>query len=348
MASGKGALELLREGAYQKMLLVMHPGQQQTDRIIRAAGNPETEIFEAAEWKSSMKRAVEGSSAIKAFEPDLVVALGETGTLELGKAMRCFSKHACALAVIPTSVGAGSEISARVSLTYNGRFHELGDPGMKPTFAILDDDLIRETPRGQIAEDGFALIAAALESYTGIRGGLLSDLHAREAFVSGWAALSAAFTGKGQALKRLQTASVLTGLALDSTGYGLCRAMENSLGIVFGLSRGKLSGILLPAIIGCNGHAAGRRYAELSRAAGMGGSREEIATGNLKTGLVRLRRELGLPGTLVQAGVDLRRIWNNSKRIVDLTLEDSACRNNPVMVDDFLVRRILDEVTGRI
>ena len=69
---------------------------------------------------------------------------------------------------------------------------------------------------------------------------------------------------------------------------------------------------------------------------------------NLKNGLCRLRRELGLPATLTQAGVDLRRIRSSGSRIVELTLEDPACRNNPVAVDDFVVRRILEEITGRM
>ena len=34
--------------------------------------------------------------------------------------------------------------------------------------------------------------------------------------------------------------------------------------------------------------------------------------------------------------------------LVEMTLEDPACRNNPVAVDGFLVRRILEEITGRI
>ena len=144
------------------------------------------------------------------------------------------------------------------------------------------------------------------------------------------------------------SAAELAQMAVEETGLGLCRAMGNSLSAVFGLPRGKAAAILLPAVIGCNAHGAGQRYAELSRAAGMGGSREEIGVRNLKMGLVRLRRELGLPGTLVQAGVDIRSIWNGGRRVVELTLEDPECRNNPVAVDDFVVRRILEEITGRI
>ena len=33
---------------------------------------------------------------------------------------------------------------------------------------------------------------------------------------------------------------------------------------------------------------------------------------------------------------------------VELTLEDPDCRNNPLTVDDYLVRRILEAITGRL
>lgn len=348
--SGDGALSVLGESPRKRMLLLTEPEMirgGQARRIVKAAQNPETEILEHTGREPTMQKAVEGSRKLKAFQPDLVVALGSGTVLDWGKAAVCFSKVNCILAAVPTAFGFGSEVTDRVTLSHNGRRHLLRDSTMRPKLALLDSGLITSSAREEIGEGGFELLAAALESYACGKGGTLSDLHAREAFASCWAVLPAAFSGNKTARGRLQMVSALAGMAVDRTGLGLCHAMENSLGTVFGLSRGNAAGILLPAIIGCNAHAAGRRYAELSRAAGMGGSREEIGIRNLKTGLIRLRRELGLPGTLVQAGVDLRSVWNNGKQIVELTLEDPECRNNPVAVDDFMVRRILDEVTGR-
>lgn len=350
VVSGNGAMSVLGETTWKKMLVLTESGMVQggqVQRIVTAAQNPETEILEHTGQEPTMQQAVEGSRKLKVFRPELVVALGGGRILDWGKAAVCFSKVNCVLAAVPTAFGSGSEVTDRVILSHNGSRHLLRDSTMRPKLALLDSGLIANSPRGEIGEGGFELLATALESYACGKGGTLSDLHAREAFVSGWAALPAAFSGNETARGKLQMVSVLAGMAVEQTGLGFCHAMENSLGTVFGLSRGKAAGILLPAIIGCNAHAAGRQYAELSRAAGMGGSREEIGIRNLKTGLIRLRRELGLPGTLVQAGVDLRSVWNNGRRIVELTLEDPECRNNPVAVDDFMVRRILDEVTGR-
>lgn len=350
IVSGPGAIQVLGQQSCRRLLVAAEDrfaDTQMLRQILLAAGNPETVILSDVDAEPTVAQTVEGSRKIREFQPDLVAAVGGRHVLDWGKAMVCFSKHSCLLATIPALLGAGSEITGCATLTHNGRRHLFRDVGMCPDIAILDHGLTGTAPKSTVAEGGFELLSAALEAYTGENGSFLNRLHAREAFVSGCAALPAAFSGNAAGFRRMQMASVLSGLAADESGQGFCRAMQNSLGTIFGLSRGKAAAILLPALIGCNAHAAGRRYAELSRAAGMGGSREEIGIRNLKTGLVRLRRELGLPGTLVQAGLDIRSVWNNGRRFVELTLEDPECRNNPVAVDDFMVRRILEEITGR-
>ena len=350
VAAGSGALEVLGQRPCRRLMVVSQPGavrEEQLRRVIGAAGMPETEQVDMIGGTSSMKQAVEGSRRIREYQPDLLVVMGNGTVMDCGKAMAGFSGQSGCLALIPTAFDAGTEVTDRVTLCHNGRWHLLQNESMRPQIAILDSEIITQTPKAEIRESGFSLLASAMEVYASTDRGLLADIHAREAFASVWAALPAACVGNGKALVRLQTASVLTGLAVDRTGLGLCRAMENSLGAVLGLSRGKAAAMLLPVIVGCNAHAAGRCYAELSRAAGLGGSNEGMGIRNLRSGLLRLRRELGLPGTLVQAGLDIRVIWNSGKQIVEQTLEDPECRNNPVAVDDFLVRRILEEITGR-
>lgn len=351
VVSGPDALDSLRDFDSKKMLIVTDAAlrhSRQLHQILRAAGNPESEVLEMQCPDAPMKQAVEGSRQIKALRPDTVVALGDSSVLECSKAMVGFSGHPCAFAVVPTAFGSGTEVTDRVTLTHNGQIHLLQSRDMCPGLTVLDSSLLGITVKADIAEHGFELLGAALEAYTGKKSGFLSALHAREAFAAGFGALPAAFAGNQTALGRMQMASVLTGFAVKEAGMGLCRAMAHSLQAVFGLSLGRSTAILLPAVVGCNVHAAGKQYAELSRGAGMGGSSEGIGARNLRTGLIRLRRELALPGTLVQAGVDIRSIWNNGRQIVALTLEDPECRNNPVTVDDFVVRRLLDEITGRI
>jgi len=347
--SGEGALAALAEQP-GKRLLVVTDGLEIPGSImerIRGMIKPEdAACFGTVTPEPTMGQAVEGAKKIKALCPELVVALGGSHVMDCAKAMVCFSGKTCHLVMVPTAAGSGAEVTGRVTLSHDRRRHIFRNPSMHPNVAILDSSLLADSPSGKIAEGGFEILANSLESYVGKSTGMLTGLHAREAFAAGWGALPAAFAGKLAARGRLQGASAMAGVAYDRTGLGLCYAMAESLGSVFHLPQGSLAGILLPAVIGCNAHAAGRKLAELARAAGMGGSSEAVGVRNLKTALIRLRRELGMPATLAQAGVNPRWIWSNVQRIVDLTLENPECRNNPVTVDDFLVRRILEETAG--
>ena len=177
--------------------------------------------------------------------------------------------------------------------------------------------------------------------------GAVTDLLAREAFSSAFAALPASYAGNTAVRLKVHLAASLAGMAFTQAGLGLCHAMAHSLGGMFHVPHGRLTAILLPSVIGCNAHAAGKKYAELARAAGMGGSADTIALRNLRSGLVRLRQELELPQTLSQAGIPPRMVWSQVGAIVSGALGDPCCDSNPVKPDDFLVRRILEEVTGR-
>lgn len=349
IVSGEGALETLAE-QQGKRLLVVRDGMELSDGIagqIQGMLKPEAvAIFDKTAPEPAMTQAVAGVQQIKDFCPDLVVAVGGSHVMDCAKAMVCFSGRHCRLTVVPTEPGSGTEVTGRATLTHEKRRHMFCNPGMRPDVAILDSILLTGSTAGKVAEGGFEILANSLQAYMGRDGGMMTRLHARESFAVCWGALPAAFAGNKAARGRLQTAAVLAGLAYDRTGLGLCQALADSLGSQFHLTMGCLAGILLPAVIGCNAHAAGRRLAELSRAAGMGGSSEAVGVRNLKAALIRLRRELGMPATLAQAGINPRWVWSNVGKIVEQTLENPECRNNPVTVDDFLVRRILEETAG--
>ena len=129
---------------------------------------------------------------------------------------------------------------------------------------------------------------------------------------------------------------------------GLCHAMAHSLGGAFHIPHGRLCAILLPAVIRCNAYACADRYAALARAVGLPGTADAVAVKNLQNGLARLRKELGMPQTLAEAGVNPRDVQRRSGELVTAALADPCCRTNPVPVEDFMIRRILEEVTGRV
>ena len=79
----------------------------------------------------------------------------------------------------------------------------------------------------------------------------------------------------------------------------------------------------------------------------MGGSADAVAVRNLKNGLVHLRKQLQLPATLQQAGVDPRQVYAKTGQILEAVLKDPCCKTNPIVVEDYMVRSVLEEVTDR-
>ena len=348
--SGAGAVSTLKNLGAKRLFLVTDPffmKNGQAQKVADCTGCKDVEYFDKVVPDPGVELAAEGTARLKAFQPDLLIALGGGSAMDLGKAMAYFGKGNYTVAAIPSTSGSGSEVTDFAILTHDKVKHPLVDEKLRPDIAILDSDFLLELPKGLIADTGFDVLCHAVEAYSAKNAGAMTDLLAREAFSSAFAALPASYAGRKEVRLKVHMAATMAGLAFTQAGLGLCHAMAHSLGGLFHVPHGRLNAILLPAVISCNAGAVGAKYAQLARAAGLGGSADTIAVRNLKNGLVRLRRDLELPETLAQAGVAPRTVWASAGQIVKATLADPCCLTNPVPVDDFMVRRILEEVTGR-
>ena len=336
--SGPGAVEALRDLGCRRLFLVTDPFFERNgtaQRIAELSGAEAVEIFAGVKPDPTVELAAEGAAKVRDFKPDLIVALGGGSAMDCAKAMAWFDKGTHKFAAVPTTSGSGSEVTDFAVLTHDRVKHPLVDKRLQPDYAILDSDLLQQLPKPLIAEAGFDVLCHAVEAYVAKGAGTISDL-------------PASYAGNTQVRLKVHMAATMAGIAFTQAGLGLCHAMSHSLGGLFHVPHGRLNAILLPAVISSNAYVSGKRYAELARAAGLGGSAETIGVRNLKNGLVRLRRELNLPETLAKAGVEPGDVWRNAGQIVRATLEDPCCKTNPMEVEDFQIRRILEEVTGRV
>ncbi len=349
--SGIGAVSALAELGSRRLLVVSDPYFVQNgtaQRLAALSKADKTEIFHHIKPDPSVELAAEGTALVKKFQPDTIVALGGGSAMDCAKAMAYFSGRQVKLVAIPTTSGSGSEVTDFAILTHNNVKHPLVDDKLCPDVAILDSDLLAQLPPSLVADAGFDILCHALEAYVAKNAGAVTDALAQDAFCTAFSLLLASFTGRTQVRQRIHTAATMAGMAFSQAGLGLCHAMAHALGGMFHVPHGRLNAILLPAVIGCNAHIAGEKYAKLARAAGLGGSADTVAVRNLKNGLIRLRRELQMPQTLAQAGVAPREVWLRSNDIVQAALADPCCNTNPLKVEDFMVRRVLEEVTGRV
>ena len=349
--TGPGSVARLKDMQIRRLLLVSDPYFMENgtaQRLLQLSGAGETKLFHKVQPDPTVELAAEATAVLQDFSPDTVVALGGGSTLDLAKAMVYFAKTQVTLIAIPTTSGSGSEVTDFSVLTHDGVKHPLVDPRLRPQAAILDSELLGQLPRKLIADTGFDVLSHALEAYTAKQATAFTDALARDAFCCAFALLPASFAGDQTVRGRIHEASTMAGLAFTQAGLGLCHGMAHSLGGLFHIPHGRLNAILLPAVMDCNAHICGGKYARLARAAGLPGAADSVAVRNLKNALVRLRRELGLPQTLKDAGIDPRQVWQKTPQIVADTLADPCCGTNPLKPEDYMVKQVLEEVTGRV
>ena len=350
IVSGSGSTAYLKELGSRKLLVVSDPYFMENgtaERIAKLSGAKEFRIFHDVRPDPTVELAATGTALVKEFQPDTVVALGGGSAIDCAKAMVYFSGVETRFVAVPTTSGSGSEVTDFAVLTHGNTKHPLVDEKLRSDVAILDSALLENLPKGLIADTGFDVLTHALEAYVATGRSGFTDALARDAFTVVYANLPASFGGDKTVRGRVHQASAMAGLAFTHAGLGLCHAMAHVLGGAFHIPHGRLNAILLPAVIGCNAHACGDRYAAIARGAGFSGAADALAVRNLKNGLIRLRRELHMPETLKAAGVDPRQVWHQTPELVKAVLEDPCCNTNPLPVQDFMVRKILEEVSGR-
>jgi len=349
--SGTDAVSELKNMGFSRLFLVTDPYFAENgvaQRIAQSANARAVEIFRDVKPDPSVALAAEGTARVKEFEPDGIVALGGGSAMDCAKAMAYFSGSKAKLVAIPTTSGSGSEVTDFAILTHGKVKHPLVDSRLRPDVAILDDNLLQKLPPSLIADAGFDVLAHSLEALVAKNAGAVTDALAKDAFTVVFGALPASFAGRTDVRLKIHVGATMAGMAFTQAGLGLCHALSHCLGGMFHVPHGRLNAILLPVVVSCNAHVAGGKYAALARAAGLGGSADLVAVRNLKNGLIRLRNELKLPGTLQQAGVDARQVWYGMDEIVKSTLADPCCETNPIPVEGFMVRQVLEEVMGRV
>lgn len=351
IVTGENSLDVLKTLGCQRVFLVTDPyfyKNGTAERLAQLTGAPHREFFTEVKPDPTVELVAEATAKLKAFSPDTVIALGGGSAMDCTKAVVQFSGKSPTFIAIPTTSGSGSEVTDFAVLTHGALKYPLIDPALQPNMAILSDELLKELPKSLIADTGFDVLAHALEAYTAKNATAITDALSQESFATVYAHLPASFAGKTHIRGKIHEASTMAGMAFSQAGLGLCHAMSHALGGVFHLPHGRLNALLLPAVIGTNSHFCAGKYARLARFAGIAGAAEGVAVRNLKNGLCHLRKELGLPQTLKEAGIDPREVWSRTPEIVKVTLNDPCCATNPAPVEDFMVRRILEEVTGRV
>ncbi len=347
--SGVDALSWLDRQNCERLLLVTDPYFQENGWAERIACRVQTEhrtIYDQVKPDPTVEQAAEGTALMRQLKPDLLIALGGGSAMDTAKAMVYFAGEQTKFVAIPTTSGSGSEVTNFSVLTHGEVKHPLIDRRMQPDVAILSEELVEKLPPSLIADGGFDVLSHAAEAFVATKADPISRALAGSAFAAVFSLLPASFRGDTRVRGEVHLASTMAGIAFSQAGLGMCHALSHSMGAYFHIPHGRLNGILLPEVIGCNG-AAGAEYAKLARMAGFCGSADTICVRNLRNGLIRLRKELRLPATLQEAGIPRQKLLQHEDAIIRATLKDPCMETNPVKADGALLRSVLEAVSGR-
>jgi acetaldehyde dehydrogenase/alcohol dehydrogenase len=142
----------------------------------------------------SLGCAKEGAKAMRAFNPDCIIALGGGSAMDAGKIMWVMYEHPEAdfmdmamrfcdirkrvyafpkmgekayFIAIPTTAGTGSEVTPFAVITdeTTNVKYPLADYELMPNMAIVDADLMMNAPKGLTAASGIDAVTHALEAY---------------------------------------------------------------------------------------------------------------------------------------------------------------------------------------
>ncbi len=348
--TGRGSLAHLNHLVRGKLMIVTDPYFMKNgtaQRLAHLSNAEQVAYFDEVTPDPQVTLAAKGAQAVQSFCPQTVIALGGGSAMDCAKAMVYFSRCPVKLIAVPTTSGSGSEVTDFAILTHQGIKHPLVDEKLVPQVAILDADLLDSLPKSLIADTGFDVLSHALEAAAATGASAITDALARSAFSIALEHLESSFSGNTQVRQLLHEASCMAGMAFSHAGLGLCHALSHCLGGLYHIPHGRLNAILLPVVVEFNASAAAEKYGDVARAAALGGASNTMAVRSLKNTLIRLRKQLGLPATLKDAGVELSKLAADMPSICKAALADACIANNPAAVTEKDIMGILQQVSGR-
>ncbi len=225
----------------------------------------------------SLASAKEGAEAMRAFEPDVIIALGGGSAMDAGKIMWGLYEHPEAdfmdmamrfidirkrvytfprmgekadFIAVPTSAGTGSEVTPFAVITdeKTGIKYPLADYELMPDMAIVDADLMMNMPKGLTSASGIDALTHALEAYVSVMATEFTDGIALKAIQTIFDYLPAAYVDGAEnpkAREKMAHASCMAGMAFANAFLGVCHSLAHKLGAYHHIPHGVANALLI-------------------------------------------------------------------------------------------------------
>ncbi len=266
-----------------------------TDKL-EEMGIVHTTFFDVAP-DPSLQSAEKGAAAMKAFQPDCIIALGGGSAMDAAKIMWVMYEHPEAdfmdmamrfvdirkrvytfpkmgekayFIAVPTSAGTGSEVTPFAVITdeKTGIKYPLADYELMPDMAIIDADLMMNMPKGLTSASGIDAMTHALEAYAAMLATDYTDGLALKALKIIFEYLPRAYDNGAndpEAREKMANASTIAGMAFANAFLGICHSMAHKLGAFHHLPHGIANALMINEVIRFNASEAPTKMGTFSQ-----------------------------------------------------------------------------------
>ncbi|APO75427.1 alcohol dehydrogenase iron-type protein [Rhizobium etli 8C-3] len=302
-------------------------------------------IFADVDPNPNEKNLEAGVRAFKDGGHDGVVAFGGGSGLDLGKCVafmagqtrpvwdfedigdwwtRASIEGIAPIVAVPTTAGTGSEVG-RASVITNSTTHVkkiIFHPKFLPGVVIADPELTVGMPKIITAGTGMDAFAHCLEAYCSPFYHPMSAGIALEGMRLVKEFLPRAYKeGTDLEARANMMAAAAMGAVAFQKGLGAIHALSHPIGAVYNTHHGMTNAVVMPAVLRFNRAAIEEKIARAAAYLGISGGFDGFYEYVLK-----LRAELGVPGSLSAMGIAPDRIDELSA----MAIEDPSAGGNPV------------------
>ena len=253
------------------------------------------------------------------------------------------------MVAIPTTSGTGSEVTPFAIITDDETHvkYAIADYALTPNMAIIDPNFVDGMPKGLTAASGIDALVHAVEAYVSAMATNFTNSNALEATKLIFKYLPRSYNEGANdpiAREKIHYAATIAGMAFANALLGLCHSMAHKLGAMYNVPHGVANALLINQIIKYNSTDKPRKqcifpqykfpnakakYGQIADELKLGGKNDDEKVQLLLDAITELKKELNLPMSIKDFGVNEKTFMANLDELVELAFDDQCTGANP-------------------